>query len=119
ALDCGWLTKYSWKCEPVDHSNTPHALRTQFCLAFLHNSQLLFRDCGYPRWSVVLTLPNAIFFYYLFFDFYKKAYVKKEKKNLLQASSTLKYSDSLGKQHTEYRVNGLKNNIGQGSLKSD
>ena len=22
-----WLTHYSWKCEPVDFSNTPHALR--------------------------------------------------------------------------------------------
>ncbi|XP_049846919.1 elongation of very long chain fatty acids protein AAEL008004 [Schistocerca gregaria] len=46
----------------------------QFCLAFLHSFQLVFYDCGYPRWSVFLTLPNAIFFYYLFNDFYGKAY---------------------------------------------
>lgn len=46
----------------------------QFCLAFIHSSQLLFTDCGYPRWSVYFTLPNAIFFYYLFSDFYQKAY---------------------------------------------
>lgn len=56
----------------------------QFCIAFLHSSQLLFYDCGYPRWSVVFTLPNSIFFYYLFYDFYYKAYGKpgdrKEKK---------------------------------------
>jgi hypothetical protein len=37
---------------------------------------LLFYDCGYPRWSVVFTLPNSIFFYYLFYDFYYKAYGK-------------------------------------------
>ncbi|XP_063379392.1 very long chain fatty acid elongase AAEL008004-like [Cydia fagiglandana] len=48
----------------------------QFCLTFLHSSQLLFYDCGYPRWTVIFTLPNSIFFYYLFYDFYYKAYKK-------------------------------------------
>lgn len=52
----------------------------QFCIAFLHSAQLLFYDCGYPRWSVVFTLPNSIFFYYLFYDFYYKAYGKPDKK---------------------------------------
>lgn len=46
----------------------------QFCIAFLHSIQLLFYDCGYPRWTLVITAPNAIFFYYLFSDFYNKAY---------------------------------------------
>ncbi|XP_061728853.1 elongation of very long chain fatty acids protein AAEL008004-like isoform X2 [Cydia pomonella] len=46
----------------------------QFCLTFLHSSQLLFYDCGFPRWTLVFTLPNSIFFYYLFYDFYYKAY---------------------------------------------
>lgn len=175
-LDAAWLTKYSWKCEPVDWSDSPHAMRVargvytyflakmtelldtvffvlrkkdrqitflhmyhhtvmpmiswgvtkyypgghctfigvvnsfvhiimysyyglaaalppeaqkkylwwkkyittlqllQFCLAFIHSSQLLWYDCGFPRWSVFFTLPNAIFFYYLFSDFYYKAY---------------------------------------------
>lgn len=43
-------------------------------MAFLHSSQLIFYDCGYPRWSVYFTMPNAIFFYFLFADFYKKSY---------------------------------------------
>ncbi|XP_011643468.1 elongation of very long chain fatty acids protein AAEL008004 [Pogonomyrmex barbatus] len=52
---------------------------TQFCLAFLHNCLLLFYDCNYPKWSVILVLPNAMFFYFLFSDFYNNAYtVKKE-----------------------------------------
>lgn len=46
----------------------------QFCLTFIHSSQLIFNDCGYPRWSVWLTMPNAIFFYFLFADFYNKSY---------------------------------------------
>nr|CAD7267549.1 unnamed protein product [Timema shepardi] len=153
----GWLTKYSWKCEPVDVSTSPEALRLndlpvikqetvhccsdimlvfrqhyiargvymyflakiselldtaidlfgqvffvlrkkerqitflhlyhhtgmpmgQFCLAFLHSFQLLFHDCGYPRWTLFLTLPNAIFFYYLFNDFYYKEYEQRRTK---------------------------------------
>ncbi|XP_075235434.1 very long chain fatty acid elongase AAEL008004-like [Lycorma delicatula] len=47
---------------------------SQFCLAFLHSFQLLIYDCEYPRWTLFLIMPNAIFFYYLFNDFYNKAY---------------------------------------------
>lgn len=178
-MEGAWLTRYSWKCEPVDFTNTPHGLRvargcyiyflakltelldtvffvlrkkdsqisflhlyhhtvmpliswgctkyfpgghgtfigvvnsfvhiimysyymmaamgpkyqkylwwkkyittlqlSQFCIAFLHSMQLLFYDCGYPRWTMFFTLPNAIFFYYLFSDFYNKAYGKDDK----------------------------------------
>lgn len=46
-------------------------------MAFIHQMQLLFTDCGFPRWSVCFTLPNAIFFYFLFNDFYQKSYKKK------------------------------------------
>lgn len=63
-----WLNK-------VNH-NVCTCFQTQFCLAFIHSIQLLFYDCGYPRWSLCFTGPNAIFFYYLFADFYNKAYTK-------------------------------------------
>jgi elongation of very long chain fatty acids protein 7 len=43
-------------------------------MAFAHSAQLLYTDCGYPRWSVFFTLPNAVFFLMLFYDFYKKSY---------------------------------------------
>jgi len=62
-------------------------LQGQFCLAFLHSFQLLFHDCGYPRWSLFFTLPNAIFFYYLFSDFYYKAYGTNKKKEVKQSWS--------------------------------
>ncbi|CAH1395683.1 unnamed protein product [Nezara viridula] len=48
----------------------------QFCMTFLHSMQLLFHDCGYPRWVAFIVMPNAVFFYYLFYDFYDKAYKK-------------------------------------------
>lgn len=54
-------------------------------MAFLHSAQLLYTDCGYPRWSVCFTLPNAIFFYMLFNDFYK---VSTSMNNLLKVTSS-------------------------------
>lgn len=48
----------------------------QFCMVFIHNSQLFIYDCGYPKWTVWFTLPNAVFFYYLFNDFYQKSYTE-------------------------------------------
>jgi hypothetical protein len=50
-------------------------------VAFLHNFQLLFYDCEYPRWTLILILPNAIFFYFLFSDFYNNAYISKKENN--------------------------------------
>ena len=40
----------------------------------------MFYDCEYPRWSLIFILPNAIFFYFLFSEFYDKAYTDKNKK---------------------------------------
>ncbi|KAL0109567.1 hypothetical protein PUN28_014551 [Cardiocondyla obscurior] len=59
---------------------------TQFCLAFLHSCLLLFNDCDYPKWSVVLVLPNAMFFYFLFSDFYNNAYAPKKENGVVVPS---------------------------------
>lgn len=36
-LDAAWLRKYSWKCQPVDYSNSPDALRVflPFLITFI------------------------------------------------------------------------------------
>lgn len=52
----------------------------------LHSSQLLWIDCGFPRGSICLTMPNAILFYFLFRDFYKKSYVLKNEKQIIDKS---------------------------------
>ncbi|KAI4481587.1 hypothetical protein M0802_013919 [Mischocyttarus mexicanus] len=172
SLDAAWLRNYSFKCEPVDPSNSPTAIRIargvyyyflvkmtelldtvffvlrkkysqvtflhvyhhtvmpmiawgaskyypgghglfvaallpqyqkylwwkryittlqmgQFCLVFLHNFQLLFYDCGYPRFSLIFTLPNVIFFYFLFSDFYKMSYESNNKNaNTIETTTT-------------------------------
>ncbi|XP_032672912.1 elongation of very long chain fatty acids protein AAEL008004 [Odontomachus brunneus] len=65
----------------------------QFCLAFLHNIQLLFYDCEYPRWSMILILPNAMFFYFLFADFYNNAYTTKKENGVSPTQNSAKASD--------------------------
>lgn len=50
----------------------------QFVLVFLHAFQLLFTDCDYPRSFVWFIGMHAVLFYYLFSDFYKQAYKKKQ-----------------------------------------
>lgn len=70
----------------------------QFCMAFIHSAQLLYTDCGYPRWSVVFTMPNAIFFYFLFNNFYKKNFdtdkSEKAKQKALDDSNNNNLSDN-------------------------
>lgn len=53
-------------------------------IVFLHSAQLLFVDCGYPKFSLYFTLPNAWFFLYLFNDFYVKAYRRRSSKAKLE-----------------------------------
>ncbi|KAF4516755.1 hypothetical protein B566_EDAN004594 [Ephemera danica] len=51
----------------------------QFCMVFLHGLLILNKECNYPKYVVVLLCPNAIFFYFLFYDFYQAAYDKSKK----------------------------------------
>ncbi|XP_025158805.1 elongation of very long chain fatty acids protein 7 [Harpegnathos saltator] len=50
----------------------------QFFILAYHISQLLWTDCGFPRWSVLLLLPQYIFMLVLFAEFYYNAYIKKK-----------------------------------------
>lgn len=49
-------------------------LQVQFSLIFVHAMQLFVFECDFPKWIALLVIPNAIFFCYMFGDFYKKAY---------------------------------------------
>lgn len=50
----------------------------QFCMVLLHHLQLLYFDCGYSKLTLIWTIPVSSSFFYLFYDFYKKAYRKVE-----------------------------------------
>lgn len=86
----------------------------QFLLVFLHNAQLLWVPCDYPTFSLYFTLPNAIFFIYLFNDFYVKAYKRRAAK--LEAEETerkLNENNNALKQFTN--ENGLRHRGKNGS----
>ncbi|XP_019870260.1 elongation of very long chain fatty acids protein-like [Aethina tumida] len=53
----------------------------QFLMIFVHSSQLIWTNCGYPRGLAIIALPNAVLFYNMFSNFYKKAYLPKESSN--------------------------------------
>ncbi|XP_020287670.1 elongation of very long chain fatty acids protein AAEL008004-like [Pseudomyrmex gracilis] len=78
----------------------------QFCLAFLHSCQLLFYDCDYPRISLVFTLPNAIFFYVMFSDFYRNAYTSKTESDASSIQNSIKANESAEKVSDEKIPNG-------------
>lgn len=50
----------------------------QFGLIALHWSMLLFvPDCGFPLWPTMILIPQNLFMFLLFYDFYRRAYNKK------------------------------------------
>jgi elongation of very long chain fatty acids protein 7 len=55
-----------------------NVLQVQFILVLIHALQLLFIDCNYPKAILWLIGLHAVMFYFLFADFYKQAYKKKQ-----------------------------------------
>ena len=55
-----------------------NVLQVQFVLVMVHAFQLLFIDCNYPKAFVWWIGLHAVMFYFLFSDFYKQAYKKKQ-----------------------------------------
>ncbi|GLV46212.1 ELOVL fatty acid elongase 7 [Carabus blaptoides fortunei] len=105
----GWLTTYSYRCQPVDFSMDPMALRMargcwwyyiskfteffdtiQFVLVALHSGQLLFIECDYPKSFMYFIGAHAILFYLLFSNFYKQTYTKKHNKEVMTSNGQRK-----------------------------
>ncbi|XP_046420712.1 elongation of very long chain fatty acids protein-like isoform X2 [Neodiprion fabricii] len=53
----------------------------QFCIIFVHNAQMMFNDCKFPKQLTVLLLLNASAFLYMFGSFYVKNYMKNVSSN--------------------------------------
>ena len=51
----------------------------QFCLMLVYLVSLLVYDCKTPKALTVFFVGNVVVFLYLFSDFYRKAYNKKQK----------------------------------------
>jgi hypothetical protein len=67
-------------CAMFLHTTLHVSFQIQFLLIFLHSFSVLFiKDCEYPRTMSVLMGIQSVFMFMLFYDFYQKAYTKKEK----------------------------------------
>ncbi|XP_050536843.1 elongation of very long chain fatty acids protein-like [Daktulosphaira vitifoliae] len=62
----------------------------QFIMVFVHASQLLFIDCDYPKAFAWIILLHAVMFYFLFSNFYKQSYKKRDDK--AKAAQKKKYA---------------------------
>ncbi|KAK7603572.1 hypothetical protein V9T40_003571 [Parthenolecanium corni] len=61
----------------------------QFVLVFVHAFQLLFIECNYPKAFVYWIGMHAVMFYFLFSDFYKQAYIKRQRLIAEKAAAAL------------------------------
>jgi len=76
----------------------------QFVLVMVHAFQLLFIDCNYPKAFVWWIGLHAVMFYFLFSDFYKQAYKKKQQ--AINAAKTQKEWNTQQEQKRILRMNG-------------
>ncbi|KAL1506188.1 hypothetical protein ABEB36_005595 [Hypothenemus hampei] len=51
----------------------------QFMIVFVHASQLLYNDCGYPRFMGPLMICNSVIFFGLFSNFYYQTFIRNKK----------------------------------------
>ncbi|XP_076478456.1 very long chain fatty acid elongase 7 isoform X2 [Bombus vancouverensis nearcticus] len=70
---------------------------TQFCLITIHFVMLAWvEDCGFPKWTAAVMIPQNLFMLMMFGDFYYKSYIKMRK----------------------IRENGVSSDVSNGKLKS-
>jgi len=75
----------------------------QFFLVALHELQLIWEDCDYPIWPIYVMVPQNLFMFMLFTDFYYKAYIKKK-----PVAKTMT---------TKLEINGISADISNGKQK--
>jgi hypothetical protein len=85
----------------------------QFGMIFVHWVFLIFTSCGFPRFPVIIIVPQNLFMFILFFDFYIRTYHKnpaksKEQLNAAQSSTVVQNGVTVMGQG---KVNGLANNV--------
>lgn len=75
----------------------------QFIGIFVHSFQLLFRDCNYPRGFMWWIGFHAVMFWFLFYDFFKNAYLVTKAKR----SAAKKNGVANGVCHNGVHANGV------------
>ncbi|XP_026475167.1 elongation of very long chain fatty acids protein AAEL008004 [Ctenocephalides felis] len=81
----------------------------QFVLVMIHAFQLLFIECNYPRAFVWWIGMHAVMFYFLFSDFYKQTYNKKERREAMKLNAE-KYQSNSTAVHEANNKEAILNN---------
>ncbi|CAH0562041.1 unnamed protein product [Brassicogethes aeneus] len=68
-----WMQKYLWWKKYITTLQM-----VQFVALGIHTAQLAFIECDYPRSSLIFVGLQAVMFYFLFGNYYKNAYKKKD-----------------------------------------
>ncbi|KAK3913334.1 Elongation of very long chain fatty acids protein [Frankliniella fusca] len=91
----------------------------QFVLVFVHAFQLFFIDCDYPKAFCGWIGMHAVMFYFLFSDYYKQEYNKKEarrkaaEEKKLSDAAAIKAADAAAKLTAGTTANGLYQDPGK------
>ncbi|KOB69501.1 Elongation of very long chain fatty acids protein [Operophtera brumata] len=131
----GWLNHYSYRCQPVDYSDSPMAKRmvnvcwwyyfskfteffdtAQFIGIMVHAFQLLFIDCDYPRAFVWWIGMHAVMFFFLFKDFYNQSYSSRSRQKV-RAKSPQPETTEISYKNGSLK-NGFSNGHGTGVLRA-
>ncbi|CAH1154318.1 unnamed protein product [Phaedon cochleariae] len=78
----------------------------QFCIIFVHNFQVLFRECGYPKPINYLLCVQAAYFLYLFGRFYVKQYLREKQKVIEKESDCKEEAHKLSNGTSAAKMNG-------------
>jgi len=81
----------------------------QFCIVGIHNIQVLFRTCSYPKTINVLLASQAVYFFYLFGAFYYRTYILAPHKQKLRAQNAVNCNGN-----SNGISNGTSNGTGNG-----
>lgn len=73
-------------------------------------------DCGFPRWVIIMVIPNAIFFFGMFSEFYNRAY--KQKMEREQTRALVKSATLISSQDGSHDNNNNENGI-NGAIRSE
>ncbi|XP_053687549.1 elongation of very long chain fatty acids protein 4-like [Sabethes cyaneus] len=74
----------------------------QFGLIFLQWFALIFQpNCEFPKWPLFVLLPQNLFMFALFLDFYYQAYIKKKPTTKVTEQKTIETKTALQTMHVE------------------
>ncbi|XP_059610225.1 uncharacterized protein LOC132257373 [Phlebotomus argentipes] len=74
----------------------------QFFAILMHWLVLIPSDCGYPRFPVIIMVPQNLFMFFLFADFYYREYIRKKPSGVVVAKREIFMATIIGDIKSKY-----------------